>query len=292
MTVGAMMGMMLKNETDHLTIQIRGDGPLGSLVVDANPRGEVRGYVQNPHVHLSANAEGKLNVGGGIGKGTLNVVKDLGLKEPYRGSVELVSGELAEDFAYYFTVSGRTRRQWRRECSFSRITACHTPVGLSSKCSQGLGMKRLREWKQASVKSVRHGSAVRAEFSIRHTGDCTRRACQRTGRAALSFRCRCSRERIENMLKALGRDEIRSLLEERGKLAFSVTFVTKRTRCPEMNWRPCCNRPLPRPLLLTGDPNIATINLLYKTTNLIGIGGFRYARGGQHNGVDRGNTAG
>jgi len=107
-TAGAMMGAMLKGE-EKLTVQVKGDGPLGQIVVDANAKGEVRGYVDNPQVHLPSNAQGKLDVAGAVGRsGYIHIVKDLGLKEPYRGSVPIVSGELGEDFTYYFASSEQT----------------------------------------------------------------------------------------------------------------------------------------------------------------------------------------
>lgn len=107
-TAAAIMGAMLKGE-EKLTIQVKGDGPIGQVVADANAKGEVRGYVSNPHVHLPSNSMGKLDVAGAVGtEGFVNVTKDLGLKEPYRGSVPIISGELGEDFTYYFAKSEQT----------------------------------------------------------------------------------------------------------------------------------------------------------------------------------------
>lgn len=106
LTGAALMGAELKNESDSVTVQIKGDGPAGSLiaVTDFVPR--VRGYVQNPHVELSLNSLGKIDVGGAVGhNGYLNIIKDIGMKEPYIGIVPLVSGEIAEDFAKYFVES-------------------------------------------------------------------------------------------------------------------------------------------------------------------------------------------
>lgn len=92
-----------------INIQVKGNGPIGQIVAEANAEGEVRGYVQNPHVHLPSNSLGKLDVAGAVGtEGFIHVIKDLGLKEPYRGSVPIVSGELGDDFTYYFAVSEQT----------------------------------------------------------------------------------------------------------------------------------------------------------------------------------------
>lgn len=105
LTAAAMMSRMFKNEKDVLTIQIKGDGPLGGIVVVSDSASNVRGYVYNPQVYLPLNAAGKFDVAQAVGKGYLNVIKDLGLKEPYVGYVDLVSGEIGEDIAYYFALS-------------------------------------------------------------------------------------------------------------------------------------------------------------------------------------------
>ncbi|NLZ83152.1 MAG: Hsp33 family molecular chaperone HslO [Clostridiales bacterium] len=105
LAAGAMMGIMMKGEKDLLTIQIKGDGPIGGITVTANSKGEVKGYVHNPEVMLPPSSKGKLDVGGAIGTGTLSIIKDLGLKEPYIGQTNLVTGEIAEDLTYYFVTS-------------------------------------------------------------------------------------------------------------------------------------------------------------------------------------------
>lgn len=105
LTGGAMMGIMLKGDRDLMTIQVKGDGPLGGMTVTADSKGNVKGYANNPQVILPARPDGKLNVGGAVGRGTLNVIKDMGLKEPYVGQTVLQTGEIAEDLTYYFATS-------------------------------------------------------------------------------------------------------------------------------------------------------------------------------------------
>ena len=105
LTAGAIMGSMQKGEEDILTLQMRGDGPMKGLTVTADSKANVKGYPLVNDVILPANSKGKLDVSGAIGAGTLSVIKDLGLKDPYVGQVELVTGEIAEDLAYYFTSS-------------------------------------------------------------------------------------------------------------------------------------------------------------------------------------------
>lgn len=105
---GVMMGNMLKNDTDKITIQITGDGPLGGVLVTADTKGTVKGYVNNPNAQVLDRADGHLNVGAAIGAGTLSVMKDLGLKDAYNGHVPLYSGEIAEDLTHYFLESEQT----------------------------------------------------------------------------------------------------------------------------------------------------------------------------------------
>ncbi len=102
---GAMMGSMMKGEADILTLQVQGDGPAGGLTVTADSKGRVKGYAANPQVILPPNSQGKLDVGGAVGAGSLRVIKDLGLKEPYVGQTQLQTGEIAEDLTYYFAAS-------------------------------------------------------------------------------------------------------------------------------------------------------------------------------------------
>ncbi len=107
LTMGLVLGAMLKGE-ETITVQVKGDGPLMGIVVSANHLGHVKGYVGNPHVDLPANAQGKLAVGEAVGQGNLYVIRDLGLKDAYQGTVPLQSGEIGDDFAYYFTHSEQT----------------------------------------------------------------------------------------------------------------------------------------------------------------------------------------
>lgn len=105
LTIASIMGTMLKGDKDILTIQINGDGPMRGLTVTANSKGNVKGYAKEPQVIIPANNKRKLDVSGAIGNGFLNVIKDMGLKDPYVGQVELQTGEIAEDMAYYFASS-------------------------------------------------------------------------------------------------------------------------------------------------------------------------------------------
>lgn len=212
-TAAAMMGAMLKGN-EKLTIQVKGDGPIGSIVADANAKGEVRGYVKEPHVHLPSNSKGKLDVAGAVGTtGFIHVTKDLGLKEPYRGSVPIISGELGEDFTYYFAISEQTPSavglgvlvdvdssvivaggfiiQLLPGLSDSEIDAIEHAVGqmppVTSLLDQGLELEEMLSWILPDIK-------VLEEMDI-------------------NFSCNCSRERVERTLISLGKDELVDLNE-------------------------------------------------------------------------------
>lgn len=105
LTAGAMMGSMMKGEQDVLTLQLKGDGPIGGVTVTADAQARVKGYVNNPDVVLPPSPKGKLDVGRAVGKGDLVIIKDMGLKEPYVGRTQLISGEIAEDITYYYAAS-------------------------------------------------------------------------------------------------------------------------------------------------------------------------------------------
>ena len=105
LTGGAMMGIMMKGDKDILTLQVKGDGPIEGITVTADSKGRVKGYVGNPDVCIPANSKGKLDVAGAVGVGFMNVIKDMGLKEPYVGQIALQTGEIAEDLTYYFATS-------------------------------------------------------------------------------------------------------------------------------------------------------------------------------------------
>ena len=108
LSAGAMMGSMMKGENDKLTLQMKGDGPIGMMTVTADSHGNIKGFPANPAVDIPRKYAGKLDVGAAVGKGILTVIMDLGLREPYNGQVEIQTGEIGDDLAYYFTVSEQT----------------------------------------------------------------------------------------------------------------------------------------------------------------------------------------
>jgi len=127
LTGAGLMGLMLKNDKDKLTVQFKGDGPAGEILATASGSGNVKGYISNPDVELPLLADGRPDVGGAVGIGVVTVIKDQGLKEPYVGRIDLVSGEIAEDLTAYFFISEQQNRialtHWRIYCTSSRPSA-------------------------------------------------------------------------------------------------------------------------------------------------------------------------
>lgn len=232
-SAGAMMGMMLKNDRDKMTIQIQGDGPLGQILVDVDAGGNVRGYVQNPQVDLPNKAPGKLNVGAAVGKGTLNVVKDLGLREPYRGSVDLISGELGEDFTYYLTAS----EQIPSSVGVGVLVAPDASIlhsgGFILQVMPGAGEGQIEELEQR----IAHLPPV---TKLMEKGDRPEDILHRilgeslkiSHKQALTFQCHCSRERIDNTLRSLGKQELHQLIQEQGEAEVICHFCNEVYRVP------------------------------------------------------------
>jgi molecular chaperone Hsp33 len=227
-TAGAMMGAMLK-DGQRLTIQVKGDGPLGEIVVDADAEGHVRGYVDHPDVHLPSKTDGKLDVSGAVGNsGQLYVIKDLGLKEPYRGGVPLVSGELGEDFAYYFAVSEQIPSAVGLGVLIDRDGSVLHAGGFIVQVMPGADEKRVEELERA-VASMPHvtrllGEGVTPEGLLRRlVGD------ELTVHPAPApvFACRCSRERVERTLLSLGPQELRAIMEEDGRAEVHCHFCNE-----------------------------------------------------------------
>ncbi|PTX55260.1 molecular chaperone Hsp33 [Melghirimyces profundicolus] len=233
-SAGAMMGMMLKNETDKMTIQVQGDGPLGQIIVDVDGCGHVRGYVENPAVDLPHNAQGKLNVGEAVGNGVLNVVKDLGLKEPYRGSVRLVSGELGEDFTYYLTVS----EQVPSSVGVGVLVAPDASIVRSG----GFIIQVLPEAEDSLIEELEQRIVhMPSVTKLLEKGESPEGLLQRilgddlkvTETQPLSFQCHCSLERIHATLRSLGGEELAKLIEEQGQAEVICHFCNEAYRVPK-----------------------------------------------------------
>jgi len=228
-TGAAIMGFMLKGE-EKLTVQVKGDGPIGQIVVDANAVGEVRGYVDHPHVHLPPNGLGKLDVKGVVGTtGQLHVTKDLGLKDPYRGSVPLISGEIAEDFTLYFAESEQTPSAVGLGVLVDTDNSVVHAGGFVVQVMPGLPEAQLVRLEQA-IGAMPHVTALMdqgetPEGIVRFlVGD------DYTIHDAIEpkFQCSCSRERFERALLTIGRSELQALIEEDGQAELHCHYCNEK----------------------------------------------------------------
>jgi molecular chaperone Hsp33 len=224
-TAGAMMGAMLKGE-EKLVIQIKGGGPIGQIVVEANSKGEVRGYADEPEVNLPPNAAGKLDVAGAVGTdGFLYVTKDLGLKEPYRGSVPIVSGELAEDFTYYFAKSEQTPSAVALGVLFEKGGyTVKEAGGFIIQLLPGLSDEEISEIEERLSHLPPMTTMLEDGLELDEILANVLGMVKVLDTMELHLRCKCSRPKVEQTLISLGADEINSLIEEDGQVEMKCHF--------------------------------------------------------------------
>ena len=227
LAAASMMGNALKGRGASVTLQIKGDGPLGTVLAVADPQGNVRGYVTNPGADLPLRSDGKLDVGGAVGhEGTLTVIKDLQMKEPYVGTIDLMGGEIAEDVAAYFVESEQIP------------TACGLGVLVdrdqSVRAAGGYLIQLLPGADEDTIVKVEGGilaagsvsaildkdpdpehllRAVMSDFDIRILES-----------SDVEYRCYCSRERVERALISLGAEELEGILREQGSCQLTCQF--------------------------------------------------------------------
>lgn len=232
LSAGAMMGSMLKGEEDLLTLQIKGEGPVKGLTVTADSQGHVKGYPIVPDVILPANAAGKLDVAGAVGPGTLTVTKDMGLKEPYSGQVELQTGEIAEDITYYFAASEQVPSCVGLGVLMERDNTVKQAGGFIVQLmpfAEEEVIQKLEENIQG-LKSVTtmldEGSSPEQILGIVLDG----LDLQVTDTMPAAFRCDCSRERVERALISIGRRELQDMIDEGKEIEVNCQFCGKQYR--------------------------------------------------------------
>ena len=229
LSVGLMMGAMLKGE-QKITIQIRGGGPLGVMVVDANAKGQVRGYVTNPHVHLPLNKEGKLDVGQAVGRdGLVMVSKDLGLKEMYHGSSRLVSGEIGEDFTYYFAQSEQTPSAVAVGVLVAPDHRIQASGGYIVQLLPGVDDDFITRLEQRIRKAPPVSSMVDQGYTPEEmiTTLLADEEIKWLEKFPVYFSCSCSVERVKQTLISLGKTELERLLKEDGQAEVSCDFCNE-----------------------------------------------------------------
>ena len=217
LTAASMMGIMLKGSKDSITLQIRGGGPAGRLMAVSDGTGNVKGYVENPVVELPLRADGHLNVGAAVGKdGTLDVIRDMGLREPYIGQVPLVSGEIAEDVTSYFAIS----EQVPTVCALGVLVN----PDLTVKCAGGFILQLLPGATEAEIdrleKNIQGMAGITALLDEGKTVEELLHmaldgfAPEILDSYHVTYRCDCSVERVERTLRSLGRTEVERLRDE------------------------------------------------------------------------------
>ncbi|NLK70977.1 MAG: Hsp33 family molecular chaperone HslO [Clostridiales bacterium] len=227
----SLMGYGLKGEKDSITLRLDGNGPTGSLVAVSDSRGNVKSYVCNPIVELPLNQYGKLDVAGAVGKeGTLSVIKDLGLKEPYIGQIPIVSGEIAEDIASYFAVS----EQIPTVCGLGVLVN----PDLSVKAAGGYLVQLLPFADEKSVdileKNIKQILPVSKMFDDGMTAEeISLKLLEGLNpnvldEAEVAYKCDCSRERTEKILISLGEKEIKEIVEDNEITEVCCHFCNKK----------------------------------------------------------------
>ena len=223
----SLMGDAMKIDGSSLTLQIKGGGPLGTILAVSDEAGNVRGYVQNPHVELMEKAPGKLDVGRAVGEtGSLTVIKDLGMKEPYVGTIDLLSGEIADDIAAYFVES----EQIPTACVLGVLVGTDQSVtsagGYLIQLLPGAGEDIITKIEAGvqRVGSVSHAleggldgagllRAVLSDFDL-----------EILETHPVEYRCYCSRDRVTRALISMGREELSSLIQEQGQAELTCQF--------------------------------------------------------------------
>lgn len=215
LTGGVMMGSMMKNPEDILTLQVKCDGPIGGLTVTADAQGHVKGYVDNPEVMLPPK-NGKLDVGGALGQGILNVIKDMGLREPYSGQTLLQTGEIAEDLTYYFAASEQIPSSVGLGVLMNRDNTVRCSGGFIVQVMPFVEEEVLRRLEKniAGVKPVTamlDGGHSPEEMLSQVLEGMT---AEITDTLPAAFDCSCSKERIEKAIISIGKKEIQEMIDD------------------------------------------------------------------------------
>ena len=226
----SMMGNMLKEQDGSVTLRVKGNGPLGTVLAVSDSVGNVRGYVENPAVDVPRKSHAKLDVGSAVGPGgTLTVVKDLGLKEPYVGSIQLISGEIAEDIAAYFVES----EQIPTACALGVLISPDQTV----RAAGGYLIQLLPGADESVISAIERGvarvGAVSAQLD-RGLGPVellqdvlSDFQLEMLETSPVEYRCYCSRERVSRALISVGASELKSLIQEQGSTDLTCQFCDK-----------------------------------------------------------------
>lgn len=230
-TMASLMGVEMKDKDDSLTLQIKGNGPIGTMLVVSNNIPEVKGYVVNPHVDLPLNEFGKLDVGGAVGQdGHIYVIKDIGLKEPYIGISPLTSGEIAEDFANYFVKSEQ------RQVAVSlgvlvdkngvRRAGGYLINAMPDSTDEDISNIEKAIFEAGAISKLLDKELSLKEIAIKVTGDKNVRVIQDD--IEPKYKCNCSKKKMGEGLITIGKEELEKIINEDGKAELICHFCNKR----------------------------------------------------------------
>lgn len=226
MSGAVMMGSMMKGEKDLLTIQVKGDGPMRGLTVTADAKGNVKGYPYVPDVVLPANAMGKLDVGGAIGSGSMNVIKDMGLKEPYIGQIALQTGEIADDLTYYFAVS----EQVPSSVGLGVLMSKENTVAQAGGFIIQLMPFTTDETIDKLEKKLAEVTSVTALLAQGYTPEMIldkllgEFGLEITDKMPVQFHCDCSKERVEKAIASISKEELQSIIDDGEPIEVNCDF--------------------------------------------------------------------
>lgn len=228
LTGAAIMGAAgLKNDTDSMTVQIKGDGEIGTLVAVTDCQSRVRGYVSNPFVDRPLNSKGKLDVGGAIGAGHLTVIRDLGMKEPYAGQIPLVSGEIAEDLTYYYAKSEQIPTSVALGVLVDTDNSVIASGGFMIQLMPGatdemaVRLEEILKDLPPVTEMIREGMS--AEDILFRVTEGFSMLCENKS-VEPRYECKCSKERMEKALISIGKEELTSIIEEQGEAELTCQF--------------------------------------------------------------------
>lgn len=225
LTGGVMMGAMLKGEKDLVTLQISGDGPIRGLTVTADSQGNVKGYAIEPQVMLPPNAIGKLDVGGAVGAGSLRVIKDMGLKEPYVGQTVLQTGEIAEDLTYYFAASEQVPSSVGLGVLMEKTNTVNQAGGFIIQLMPFASEQVIEELEKRLVDFptvttvLKEGNSPEEMLSML-LGD----SLSVTDTMPIRFHCGCDKQRVERAIISIGKKDISEMIEEGKELEVNCHF--------------------------------------------------------------------
>lgn len=229
LTVAAFMASGFKDENQRLSFNIDGKGPVGKIVVSAKTGAEVKGYVENPSVDLPIRADGKIDVGGAVGtNGEITVIKDLGLKEPYTGKCKLVSGEIAEDFAYYFTASEQQPSAVALGVLVDK-NGVKTAGGIFIQPMPGCNDMVITMLEDICT-NFTHVSSVLDKMDVDEIIDYYfgQFDVKKLPSQTPKFKCDCSRELIERVIMTIGKKEAYDIISEDQKIEVGCQFCNKK----------------------------------------------------------------